>query len=256
MPPSGTPPPPPQEPSPATAAARTGPGFGTWSSPRALAPGGPLQRQRPAVRGRRGSPSRRTNPSSRPSTTALPQNGAEQSSSTASRGRVQLPNLQRTLGGRCLRAPGAGGGGIQFVGPTPWGVGGLCTSIHLPWEWPGRSSAAPGRPPPASLRHWALDLQHGTPPAFMEPPPPPPQHRTMGVPHGTPPAFMEHPPPPPPQHRTPAVLHGTPPGFMEHPPLPHSTAHRVYYTVPHQLLWNTPPSPTALFISVYSLLRD
>ena len=37
-------------------------------------------------------------------------------------------------------------------------------------------------------------------------------------------------------------LYGTPPH-----PLPHSTAHRVYYTVRHQPLWNTPsPSPTAL----------
>ena len=78
--------------------------------------------------------------------------------------------------------------------------------------------------------------------------PPPPQHCTPGVQHGTPPAFMEHPPPP--QHCTLGVLHGTPPAFMEHPPppLPHTTAHRLYYTVRHQPLWNTPlpPSPTAL----------
>ena len=32
----------------------------------------------------------------------------------------------------------------------------------------------------------------------------------------------------------------------QHPPLPNSTAHRVYYMVPHQPSYNTPPSPTAL----------
>ena len=83
---------------------------------------------------------------------------------------------------------------------------------------------------------------------YGTPLPPSPQHCTPGGLHGTPPAFMEHPPPPPPQHCTPRVLHGTPSAFMEHPsPLPHSTAHRVVYTVPHQPLWNTPPPfPTAL----------
>ena len=73
------------------------------------------------------------------------------------------------------------------------------------------------------------------------PPPPPPQHWTPGALHGTPPAFMEHPP----QH-TPSALHGAPPALMDPPPLPHSTAHQVYYTVPHQPSWATPsPSPTA-----------
>ena len=83
---------------------------------------------------------------------------------------------------------------------------------------------------------------------YGTPLPPSPQHCTPGVLHGTPPAFMEHRSPPSPQHCTPGGLHGTPPAFMKHPsPLPHSTAHRVYYTVPHQPLWNTPPPfPTAL----------
>ena len=143
---------------------------------------------------------------------------------------------------------------------------------------------------PPSPQHCTPGGQHGTPPAFMEhPSPPSPQHCTPGGLHGTPPAFMEHPSPlphntahqvyytvphqplwntpppfptplhtrcttryptslygtplpPSPQHCTPGVLHGTPPAFMEHPsPLPHSTAHQVYYTVPHQPLWNTPP---------------
>ena len=128
-------------------------------------------------------------------------------------------------------------------------------------------------------------------PLWNTPSPPPPQHCTPGVLHGTPPAFMEHPPPlphstahrvyytvphqplwnapspPPPQHCTPGVLHGTPPAFMDNlppyptalhtgcttqyptslygqsPPLPHSTSHRVYYTVPHQPLWTTSPPP-------------
>ena len=76
---------------------------------------------------------------------------------------------------------------------------------------------------------------------YATPLPPSPQHCTPGVLHGTPSAFMS------PQHCTPGVLHGTPSAFMEHPsPLPHSTAHRVYYTVLHQPLWNTPPPfPTA-----------
>ena len=83
---------------------------------------------------------------------------------------------------------------------------------------------------------------------YGTPIPPSPQNYTPRVLHGTPPVFMEHPSPPSPQHCTPGGLHGTPPAFMEHPsPLPHSTAHRVVYTVPHQPLWNTPPHfPTAL----------
>ena len=106
-----------------------------------------------------------------------------------------------------------------------------------------------GTPLPPSPQHCTPRVLHGTPPAFMEhPSPPSPQHCTPGGLHGTPPAFMEHPSPPSPQHCTPGVLHGTPPAFMEHPsPLPHSTAHQVYYTVPHQPFWNTPPPfPTAL----------
>ena len=102
---------------------------------------------------------------------------------------------------------------------------------------------------PPSPQHCTPGGLHGTPTAFMEhPSPPSPQNYTPRVLHGTPPAFMEHPSPPSPQHCTPGVLHGTPSAFMEHPsPLPHSTAHRVYYTVPHQPLWNTPPPfPTAL----------
>ena len=56
---------------------------------------------------------------------------------------------------------------------------------------------------------------------------------------------MEHPLPPSPialhtrcTTRYPTSLYGTPP-----PPLPHSTAHRAYYTVPHQPFWNTPSPP-------------
>ena len=83
---------------------------------------------------------------------------------------------------------------------------------------------------------------------YGTPLPPSPQHCTRGVLHGTPRAFMEHPSPLSSHHCTPGVLHGPPPAFMEHPsPLPHSTAHQLVYTVPHQPLWNTPPPfPTAL----------
>ena len=106
-----------------------------------------------------------------------------------------------------------------------------------------------GTPLPPSPQHCTPGGLHGTPPAFMEhPSPPSPQNYTPGGLHGTPPAFMEHPSPPSPQNYTPGGLHGTPPTFMEHPsPLPHSTAHQVVYTVPHQPLCNTPPPfPTAL----------
>ena len=78
---------------------------------------------------------------------------------------------------------------------------------------------------------------------YGTPLPPPPQHCTPGVLHGTPSAFMEHPPLSPTTLHTrcttryPTSLFGTP------PPLPHSTAHRVYYMVPHQPLWNTPLPP-------------
>ena len=56
-----------------------------------------------------------------------------------------------------------------------------------------------------------------------------PWHRTLGIQHGTPPAFMELAPHCP---QCPTSLYGTP------LPFPHSTGHRVYYTVPHQRLWN------------------
>ena len=38
------------------------------------------------------------------------------------------------------------------------------------------------------------------------------------------------------------------------PPRPHSTAHRVHYTIPHQPLWNTPP-PRVTFRRVAVPLR-
>ena len=129
-----------------------------------------------------------------------------------------------------------------------------------------------GTPLPPSPQHCTPGGLHGTPPAFMEHPSPLPHstaHQVVyTVPHqplwNTPPPFPTAlhtrcttryptslygtPLPPSPQHRTPGGLHGTPPAFMQHPsPLPHSTAHRVVYTVPHQPLWNTPPPfPTAL----------
>ena len=128
-----------------------------------------------------------------------------------------------------------------------------------------------GTPLPPSPQHYTPSVLHGTPPAFLEHPSPLPDstaHQVVYmVPHqplwNTPPPFPTAlhtgwstryptslygtPLPPSPQHCTPGGLHGTPPAFMEHPsPLPHSTAHRVYYTVPHQPLWNTPPPfPTA-----------
>ena len=114
----------------------------------------------------------------------------------------------------------------------------------------------PPPPPPAFMEH-PSPLPHSTAhrvyytvpqqPLWNTPPPfPTALHTTCTTRYPT--SFMEHPSPPSPQKYTPRVLHGTQPAFMEHPsPLPHSTAHRVYYTVPHQPLWNIPPPfPTAL----------
>ena len=121
-------------------------------------------------------------------------------------------------------------------------------------------------PLPPSPQHCTPGVLHGTPPAFIEHPSPLPHstaHQVVyTVPHqpfwNTPPPFPTAlhtrcttryptslygtPLPPSPQHCTPGGLHGTPPPFMEHSsPLPHSTAHQVVYTVPHEPLWNTPP---------------
>ena len=145
------------------------------------------------------------------------------------------------------------------------------TTVHTRWStW--YSSSLYGTPLPPSPQHCTPGGLHGTPPAFMEHPSPLP-HNTAHqmyymVPHqplwNTPPPFPTTlhtrcttwypislygtPLPPSPQHCTPGGLHGTPPAFMQHPsPLPHNTAHQMYYMVPHQPLWNTPPPfPTAL----------
>ena len=128
-------------------------------------------------------------------------------------------------------------------------------------RWGGSMEPALPLPPPRV--YYTVPHQ----PLWNPPSPPPPQRRTPGVLHGTPSAFMEHPLPPsptalhigcatwyptslygtapsphPPQHCTSGVLHGTPSAFVEHPlpPIPHSAAHRVYYMVPHQPLWNSP----------------
>ena len=145
------------------------------------------------------------------------------------------------------------------------------TALHTRWSTRYPTSLY-GTPLPPSPQHCTPGGLRGTPPAFMEHPSPLPHstaHQVVyTVPHqplwNTPPPFPTAlhtrwstwyptslygtPLPPSPQHCTPGGLHGTPPAFMEHPsPLPHSTAHRVYYTVPHQPLWNTPPPfPAAL----------
>ena len=122
------------------------------------------------------------------------------------------------------------------------------TTLHTGWStrYPTSLYGTPLPPFPTAL-HTRCTTRYPTS-LYGTPLPPSPQHCTPGVLHGTPTAFMEHPPPPSPQHCTPGVLHGTPLAFMEHPsPIPHSTAHRVVYTVPHRPLWNTPPPfPTAL----------
>ena len=113
--------------------------------------------------------------------------------------------------------------------PMPSGGGGPFCGTFMEHPLP---------PPP---QHCTPDVPHRTPPAFMEHPlPPPPQHCTLDVPHRTPPAFMDHPLPPSPEtlhtgsttRYPPQPLSSTPPP----PPcaLSHSTAHRVYHTVPHQ----------------------
>ena len=142
------------------------------------------------------------------------------------------------------------------------------TALHTGWSTRYPTSLY-GTPLPPSPQHCTPGGLHGTPPAFMEHPSPlshsTPHRVYYTVPHqplwNTPPPFPTAlhtmcttqyptslygtPLPPSPQHCTPGGLHGSPPAFMEHPsPLPHSTAHRVVYTVPHQPLWNTaPPLP-------------
>ena len=129
-----------------------------------------------------------------------------------------------------------------------------------------------GTPLPPSPQHCTPGGLHGTLPAFMEHPSPLPHSTAHQVYYTVPHQPLWYTPPPfpttlhtrcttwyptslygttlphSPQHCTPRVLHSTPPAFMEHPsPLPHSSAHRAVYTVPHQPLWNTPPPfPTAL----------
>ena len=142
------------------------------------------------------------------------------------------------------------------------------TGQHTGWSTRYPTSLY-GTPLPPSPQHCTPGGLHGSPPAFMEHPSPLPHntaHRVVyTVPHqplwNTPPPFPTAlhtrcttryptslhgtPLPPSPQHCTPGGLHGSPPAFMEHPsPLPHSTAPRVVYMVPHQPLWNTaPPLP-------------